>query len=101
MEVYEKEIEELKTQLIRINNYSSTIDSSFSQWYLANQLLNEHEQYQTFSDKLQQEFLRIHSLVSEANIISNEMQQQPVVYRAILQIPISYFKPSERVCSIY
>jgi hypothetical protein len=95
MEIYEKEIEELKTQLIRINSYS---DPSFSQWYLANQLLNEHEQHQTFSYKLQQEFLRIHSLVSEANIISKEMQQQPVVYRAILQIPISYFKPSERVC---
>jgi hypothetical protein len=106
MDVYEKEIEYLKMQLVRINSYSSILnstkidsDSSFSQWHLSNKFLNEHEKYQAFSHQLKQEFIRINSLVSEANIISNDMQQQ-IIYHVILQIPVSYLKPSERVCLI-
>jgi len=104
MDVYEKEIERLKTQLIRINNYLSirnlnkmSFDPTFSQWYLSNQILTDNEKHQVFSNQLQEEFIRIHSLVSEANFISNEMQQN-INYNVILQIPISYLKPSERVC---
>ncbi len=104
MDVYEKEIERLKTQLIRINNYlpirnsnQISFDPTFSQWYLSNQILTDNEKHQVFSNQLQEEFIRIHSLVSEANFISNEMQQN-INYNVILQIPISYLKPSERVC---
>jgi hypothetical protein len=106
MDVYEREIEALKIQLSRINNYSSILNSrrlpfdpSFSQWRLANKLLNEYEQRQVFSNQIKQDFIRIHSLVSEANRISNEMQQK-IIYNVILQIPISYLKPNERVCLI-
>jgi hypothetical protein len=104
MDVNEKEIEYLKTRLIRINNYLSIrnskklpFDPSFFQCYLSNQILNEDDKYQAFSHRLKQEFKRIHSLVSEANLISNEMQQK-IIYNVILQIPVSYLKPNERVC---
>ncbi|CAF3940139.1 unnamed protein product [Rotaria sordida] len=99
---YEKEIEYLQKQLIHLNSYSSTINnenndsySLFSQWYLSNELLNKSEQHQNFIDHLKQEFIRISSLVSEANTISDEMQRQ-IIYNVILQISISYLKPNER-----
>ncbi|CAF1179764.1 unnamed protein product [Rotaria sp. Silwood1] len=99
---YEKEIECLQKQLININNYSSTMNSennnsysSFSQWYLSNELSNKSEEHQAFIDHLKQEFIRINTLVSEANTISEEMQRQ-IIYNVILQIPVSYLKPSER-----
>ncbi len=100
MDVYEKEIEYLKTRLIRINNYSSIRNSKnlpFDPSFLSNQILNEDDKYQVFFHQLKQEFKRIHSLVSEANLILNEMQQK-IIYNVILQIPVSYLKPSERVC---
>ncbi|CAF2514296.1 unnamed protein product [Rotaria sp. Silwood2] len=102
LDSYQKEIEYLQKQLAQINNYSSTINSkkdnshsSLSQWYLSNELLNKSEECQAFIDHLKQEFIRIDSLVSEANTISDEMQRQ-IIYNVILQIPDSYLKPSER-----
>jgi hypothetical protein len=89
---------------MRINNYSSILnskkhdfDSSFSKWRLSNKLLNDNEKHQNFLTHLKEEFIRVNSLVTEANNISNEMQRQ-IVYNVILQIPVSYLKPSERVC---
>jgi hypothetical protein len=89
---------------MRINSYSSILNSkkhdfdpSFSQWRLSNKLLNDNQERQNFLTHLKEDFIRVNSLVTEANIISNEMQRQ-IVYNVILQIPVSYFKPSERVC---
>jgi transcription initiation factor IIF auxiliary subunit len=99
----EKEIEYLKTQLIRIQNYPSIFNSkkiNYDQCYLANQILNEHEKHQIFSQQIKDEFQRIDSLVYEANTIANEMQGR-VVYKTILHIPVSYLKPNERVCISY
>ena len=38
----------------------------------------------------------MNALVSEANTIASEMQQQ-TTYSVMLQIPVSYLKPSQRV----
>jgi hypothetical protein len=105
-DTYEKEIEGLKIQLMRMNNdlpilnsKKPKFDSSYSQWRLSNKLLNEDTKCENLFQILKQEFLRISSLVSEANTISNELQQK-IVYNTILQIPVSYLKPNERVCLV-
>ena len=92
---------------MRINNSSSILNSkkhefdpSFSQWRLSNKFLNEDNKCEAFFQYLKQEFLRINSLVLESNTISNELQQQ-IVYNTILQIPVSYLKPNERVCLLF
>jgi hypothetical protein len=90
----EKEIEDLK---IRINNHSKNIN--YDQYYLANEIFNDNENYQRLSQQLKDEFLRIDSLVFEANTIANEMQEE-VIYKTILHIPISYFKPNERIVNL-
>ncbi|CAF3499069.1 unnamed protein product [Rotaria socialis] len=97
----EKDIDHFK-QLIHINSNASTLNSdkanvdlSFSKWYLSNKILNESEERHTFMDHLKEEFIRINSLVTDANTISEEMHRQ-IVYSVILQIPVSYLKPSER-----
>lgn len=99
MNVYEKEIEYLKAQLIRFNNNSKkfSLDPSFIQWYLANKIFHENEKKQILAEKLQQDFLRIQKLTTEANELLNEMQLD-IIYNVILQIPITYLKPNERVC---
>ena len=103
MDVYEKEIDYLKLQLLRINNSSSIFNlkkihsnSIVAQCRLANELLNDDEKHQLFSQRIKEEFLHVHSMVVEANTIADEMQGQ-VIYYAILHIPVAYLKPSERV----
>ena len=51
----------------------------------------------SFFTRLKQELTRMNALVSEANTIASEMQRQ-TTYTVMLQIPVSYLKPSERVC---
>ncbi|CAF1281060.1 unnamed protein product [Rotaria sordida] len=101
-DVYEREIEYLKTQLMRSESRSSTINSrthafeeSLSKWRFSNKLLNESEESRSFFNRLKQELIRVNALVSEANTIASEMQRQ-TTYSAMLQIPVSYLKPSER-----
>ncbi len=55
------------------------------------------EDSRSFFNRLKQELIRVNALVSEANTISSEMQRQ-TTYTVMLQIPVSYLKPSERVC---
>lgn len=50
----------------------------------------------SFFNRLKQELTRMNALVSEANTIASEMQRQ-TTYTVMLQIPVSYLKPSERV----
>ncbi|CAF4119788.1 unnamed protein product, partial [Rotaria sp. Silwood2] len=101
-DVYEREIEYLKTQLMRSESRSSSINSrshafeeSLSKWRFSNKLLNESEESRSFFNRLKQELIRVNALVSEANTIASEMQRQ-TTYSVMLQIPVSYLKPSER-----
>jgi len=55
------------------------------------------EESRSFFTRLKHELIRVNALVSEANTIASEMQRQ-TTYSAMLQIPVSYLKPSERVC---
>lgn len=103
---YLEEIECLREKILQMNgDYSSTMAShkddknlSFSQWCLSDKLLNDIEQRQLFISDLEKEFIRVNSLVTEANDISQEMQRQ-IVYNVVLEISASYLKPNERVCS--
>jgi kinesin family protein 13 len=55
------------------------------------------EESRSFFNRLKQELIRVNAIVSEANTIASEMQRQ-TTYTVMLQIPVSYLKPSERVC---
>ncbi|CAF1478921.1 unnamed protein product, partial [Adineta steineri] len=101
-DVYEREIEYLKTQLMRSDSRSTTINSknrafedSLSKWRFSNKLLTESEESRAYFHRLKQELIRVNALVSEANTIASEMQRQ-TTYSAMLQIPVSYLKPSQR-----
>ncbi|UJR37400.1 hypothetical protein I4U23_030105 [Adineta vaga] len=101
-DVYEREIEYLKAQLMRSDSRSSTINSktrafeeSLSKWRFSNKLLTESEQSRAFFNRLKQDLIRVNALVSEANTIASEMQRN-TTYSAMLQIPVSYLKPSQR-----
>ena len=54
------------------------------------------EESRSFFNRLKQELIRVNAIVSEANTIASEMQRQ-TTYTVMLQIPVSYLKPSERV----
>lgn len=122
-DVYEREIEYLKGQLMRSDSRSTTINSktrafedSHTKWRFSNKLLVEYdafsspasshrfavlslsssEESRAFFSRLKERLIRVNSLVSEANTISSEMQRQ-TTYSAMLQIPASYLKPSQRV----
>lgn len=121
-DVYEREIEYLKGQLMRSESRSSTINSksrafeeSLSKWRFSNKLLSGYrssllstltkkrrfslrrsEDSRSFFTRLKQEIIRVNALVSEANTIASELQRQ-TTYTVMLQIPVSYLKPSERV----
>lgn len=101
-DVYEREIEYLKGQLMRSDSRSSVINSknrafeeSLSKWRFSNKLLNGSEESRSFFTRLKQEIIRVNALVSEANTIASELQRQ-TTYTVMLQIPVSYLKPSER-----
>ncbi|CAF5075730.1 unnamed protein product, partial [Rotaria magnacalcarata] len=101
-DVYEREIEYLKSQLMRSESRSSIINSrtrafeeSLSKWRFSNKLLTESEESRSFFNRLKQELIRVNALVSEANTIASEMQLQ-TTYSVMLQIPSSYLKPTER-----
>ncbi|CAF3355314.1 unnamed protein product [Rotaria socialis] len=104
-DVYEREIEYLKSQLMRSESRSSIINArtcafeeSLSKWRFSNKLLTESEESRSFFNRLKQELIRVNALVSEANTIASEMQLQ-TTYSVMLQIPASYLKPSERAAT--
>lgn len=97
-----------------INSKSRAFEESLSKWRFSNKILNEYvhahlppslnspltirsDGSRSFFTRLKQELTRMNALVSEANTIASEMQQQ-TTYTVMLQIPVSYLKPSERVC---
>lgn len=90
MEEYEREIECLKTYLTRRSTQTN------SNYRLAKQLIDHHEQHRIVLEKLDEEFHRVESLVSQANNIAYEMHKK-VVYKTIVHIPVSYLKANERV----
>ncbi|CAF1236539.1 unnamed protein product [Adineta ricciae] len=101
-DVYEREIEYLKGQLMRsdsrstaVNSKTRTFEDSLSKWRFSNKLLTESEESRAFFNRLKQDLIRVNALVSEANTIASEMQQQ-TTYSVMLQIPASYLKPSQR-----
>ncbi|CAF0777272.1 unnamed protein product, partial [Didymodactylos carnosus] len=105
-DVYEREIEYLKQQLMRsistnlpdrkLSHKNRAMEESFSKWRYSNILVNDSEESRAFFAKLKQELIRVNALVSEANTISSEMQRQ-TIFAVMLQIPVSYLKPNERV----
>jgi hypothetical protein len=97
-----------------INSKNRAFEESLSKWRFSNKLLNEYkifkieiktiiflffrsEESRSFFNRLKQELTCVNALVSEANTIATEMQRQ-TTYSVMLQIPVSYLKPSERVC---
>ena len=78
------------------NSKAQTFEESLSKWRFSNKLLNESEESRSFFHRLKQDLIRVNALVSEANTISSELQQQ-TTYSVMLHIPVSYLKPSERV----
>jgi len=97
-----------------INSKHRAFEESLSKWRFSNKILNEYktkikfqsiliflfirsEESRAFFTRLKHELIRVNALVSEANTIASEMQRQ-TTYSAMLQIPVSYLKPSERVC---
>lgn len=118
-DAYEREIEYLKAQLMRsetrstvINPKSRAFEESLSKWRFSNKILNEYihvhlsssltslpfrsDGSRSFFTRLKHELIRMNALTSEANTIASEMQRQ-TTYTVMLQIPVSYLKPSERV----
>jgi len=77
------------------NSKAQTFEESLSKWRFSNKLLNESEESRSFFHRLKQDLIRVNALVSEANTISSELQQQ-TTYSVMLHIPVSYLKPSER-----
>ena len=70
----------------------------FVMFSLRTLLMLRSEGNRSFFTRLKQELIRMNALVSEANTIASEMQRQ-TTYTVMLQIPVSYLKPSERVCN--
>jgi hypothetical protein len=90
----DEEIEDLQTQLTcRSKAY---FDSTFSQWRLSNKLQTDDELCEAFVTRLKEEFTRVYALACEANTIAAEMQRH-VIYSVMLQTPVVYLKPNERV----
>ena len=98
IERYEKEIEYLKTHLIRRSTQSmmDNYDRICAQYHLANQVIDDEEKHRSFFEKLQDEFQHVDALVLQANTIAHEMQK-PVLYQTIVHIPVTYLKSNERV----